>query len=166
MNLYTDGSVRGTSGGWAVMAQLGPDDYKLVARGRDYPVNVVEMELRAVVEAMASVHRSRARFAMSKATVVIHSDSAIVLNCIRDGEPERWARNGWHMSDGVTPVKHEGLWQRFLTLKREIANTGIPLSFHKVAAHSGVRGNELADMAANGQARECWERGHKRRSRH
>ncbi len=137
--IYCDGACsnnqrRQNIGGWGAV---------LVSRGRVKEISGAErdtsnnrMELLACIKALEAV-RDRAR------PVEVFTDSAYLANCMQQGWHRRWRRNGW-LTAAKKPVENKDLWLRLLELAE-----GFPrLAFHKVAGHSQVELNELADRLA------------------
>ncbi len=92
------------------------------------------MELTAVAEGLAAIPGRR--------RVHVHSDSAYIVNCFREGWWERWERTGWKNSQ-KQPVANRDLWERLLAETRRH-----DVVWHKVRGHSGDPLNERADALA------------------
>lgn len=92
------------------------------------------MEIRAALEGLAALPTPRRAH--------VHSDSAYVVNCFREGWWERWERSGW-IGAGKQPVANRDLWERLLaeTRRHEVHWT-------KVRGHSGDPLNERVDALA------------------
>ena len=93
------------------------------------------MELRAVIEALASLTDDRTH-------VRIHTDSQYVQKGITEWLPA-WKRRSWRTSDNK-PVKNVDLWQRL-----EAAAARHQVEWVWVRGHAGHDGNERADALAN-----------------
>ena len=57
-----------------------------------------------------------------------------------------WANNGWRKGDKKIPENLD-LIQAYYNLVKK----GYRIDLRKVAGHSGIKGNELADMIATGK---------------
>ena len=92
------------------------------------------MELMAAIEGLAAIPGRR--------RVDLHTDSAYVMNCFRDGWWEKWERNGW-LGAGKKPVTNRDLWERLLgeTRRHDVV-------WHKVKGHSGHVMNDRVDALA------------------
>ena len=94
------------------------------------------MEIVAVMEALLAFE--------IPTKFIIYSDSQYVLKGITDWS-KRWKRNNWHLNKSQTKeVKNRDLWELFYDL-----NEFHVVEWNWVKAHSGVRGNEIADEHAN-----------------
>lgn len=132
--IYTDGACSGNPGpgGWAAVLQYG-EHVKEVSGGEQHTTNQ-RMEVRAVTEAL--------RCLKHPCSVVVHSDSAYVINCFRQKWYTGWQRNGWKNSKG-DPVQNRDLWEQLLA---EVARHEV--QFEKVKGHAGVAWNERCDELA------------------
>lgn len=132
--IYTDGacSYNPGPGGWAAVLLYG-EHVKEISGGELQTTNQ-RMEMTAVAEALACLKRS--------SEVVVHSDSAYVINCFRQSWYVGWRRNGWKNSKG-DPVQNRDLWERLLALVE-----GHKVRFEKVKGHAGVAWNERCDELA------------------
>lgn len=94
---------------------------------------------------------------------ILHSDSEYVLKSIVSGGngiiQKRmmgkgvefsgwvggWMRNGWKNSKNEA-VKNMKLWETLTAAITDLANSGTVIEFKYVKGHSGVKGNEIADV--------------------
>ncbi len=74
--------------------------------------------------------------------VLLHSDSAYVINCFRDKWYVRWRQNGWRNAQ-KKPVENRDLWETLIALAEQHR-----VSWRKVAGHSGDVLNDRADQLA------------------
>ena len=74
--------------------------------------------------------------------IEVFSDSAYMVNCIQKKWYEKWQKNGWKTSK-KGPVENKDLWIKLLNLI-----SPFNVKFHKVAGHSGIELNEMADKLA------------------
>ena len=138
LEIWTDGSCKGNgkvnnSGGWAFVATRDKQViYKRYGSERNTTNN--RMEMIAVIEALKYANFE----ANLDETVVILSDSAYVVNCIRDKWYCKWRRNNWQ------DVKNPDLWKELLALYESFSDC----SFKKVKGHNGIVNNEFCDMLA------------------
>ena len=134
IEIFTDGACRGNPGpgGWGVLLIAG-DRRKTMHGGAQETTNN-RMELTAVIEALNALNGPR--------KVVLHTDSKYVMDGITS-----WM-DGWKQRDWKTanrkPVKNQDLWQ---TLDNAAARHDITWKW--VRGHTGVVGNEEADVLAN-----------------
>jgi len=92
------------------------------------------MELTAVIEALKHTEKG--------AEVIVHSDSAYVINAFLQNWFQGWERRGWKNAKG-DPVENQDLWKTLRQLAEERRVTWI-----KVKGHAGDRFNERADQLA------------------
>lgn len=132
--IYTDGACSGNPGpgGWAAILSY-QDAVKEISGGDKHTTNQ-RMELQAVCEALECLKTACA--------VRLHSDSAYVVNCIRQRWYASWQKNGWKNSKG-DPVQNRDLWERLLQ-----AMGPHQVEFEKVKGHAGVELNERCDELA------------------
>ncbi|MDI9259767.1 ribonuclease HI [Alicyclobacillus sendaiensis] len=132
--LYTDGACSGNPGpgGWAAILQW-KGHVKELSGGEPNTTNQ-RMELKAVIEGLKALKRP--------CDVIVHSDSAYVVNCFQQGWHVNWRRNGWVNSKGE-PVQNRDLWEELLD-----AINGHRVRFEKVKGHAGVKWNERCDELA------------------
>ncbi len=167
ITIYTDGSSRGNPGpgGWAATMEF--SSHKVVEiGGADAHTTNNRMELTAVLRALEYIrdHIGTATNSTTTngtatnstttngtsavgavTTVEINSDSAYVLNGITKWV-YGWFKNNWQTADG-SPVANKDIWEPMYQLVWYFKSK-IELTFTKVSGHSGVLGNERADMIA------------------
>ena len=146
MELWTDGSCIGNgkennSGGWSyIIVKEGQIIDKRYGSASNTTNN--RMEMQAVIEAL--------KYALKEAdfdeNVIVCSDSAYVVNCIRDKWYRRWIANDWYN------VKNPDLWKEILSLYESFGDN---ITFKKVKGHKGVVNNELCDMLARKGSEEA-----------
>lgn len=136
MILYTDGACSGNPGpgGWAALV-IDDGEERAVAGGEPMTTNQ-RMELMGAIEGLAAIQGRR--------RVLLHSDSAYVVNCFRQRWYERWERNGW-IGSTRRPVTNRDLWERLLAESRRH-----DVIWVKVAGHSGEPLNDRVDALARG----------------
>ncbi|WP_374433980.1 ribonuclease HI [Inhella sp.] len=134
VTLYTDGACKGNPGpgGWGVWMIAGAHQKELCGGKRSTTNN--QMEMTAVIEALATLKRS--------CKITLYTDSEYVLKGMTEWMPG-WVKRGWRTAAGQ-PVKNVELWQRLAALAalHEI-------DWHWVKGHAGHEGNERADQLAN-----------------
>jgi ribonuclease HI len=132
--IYTDGACKGNPGpgGWGAWLKSGEHAKELFG-GEPLTTNN-RMELRAPIEALASLTQPCA--------VTIYTDSQYLRNGISTWI-HAWKSRGWKTADHK-PVKNIDLWQRLDALVQEHR-----VSWQWVKAHAGDPGNERADALAN-----------------
>lgn len=141
--VYTDGACKGNPGpgGWGFVVYLSKaceEEHHIIWGGKEYTTNN-QMEMMAIIEALKYVIEH-----YSDRKITIYSDSNIAVKGINEWM-NGWKRRGWRKADG-SPVLNKELW---IILDRLLCTTGLQVTFVKVAAHSGIRGNERADELAN-----------------
>lgn len=90
------------------------------------------MEITAVLEAM--------KWSIQNTPAIIYSDSSYVVNGVNKWIGG-WANAGW--KKGNRQIKNTDLWQEVYDVKQSFRG-----SVEWVRGHSGVPGNEEADMLA------------------
>lgn len=100
------------------------------------------MEIQAVIEALRRVKTSHL-------PIEVYSDSAYVVNCMRDRWYIRWRKNGWRNAK-KKPVENKSLWIELLGLVEKQSD----IKFVHIKGHSGIELNEVADQLATKGADE------------
>ena len=148
VDVYTDGACAKNPGpgGWAMVLRdkSGQVRYKT---GYDESTTNNEMELQAVIFTMRAVLVNRLDNLDDDFSCVIHSDSAYVVNAIKSGWVDGWAKNGWRTRSGDSVANRE-LWEQFLFLRDIGRSARVRFAMEKVRGHSGDPMNELADSLA------------------
>lgn len=139
LTIYTDGASRGNpgKGGWAAILMTDKEAVEIAGR-KDNATNN-QMELEAVIQSLTFATKKYKGY-----TVVLHADSAYVLNGINswlDG----WVRNNWITATTKKPVENKVQWQTLLKLRDAL---GRNLHLVKVAGHSGHDFNDRCDELA------------------
>ncbi len=133
--IYTDGSSLGNPGpgGWGAVIAL-PDDSIVELGGGDKKTTNNRMELTATIKALEYVKDINNE-------IVLYTDSSYVINGITKWI-EGWQANNWTKRD-KTPVLNRDLWEELIP----VADKG-DIKWRHVAGHSGLSGNERADVIA------------------
>ena len=133
VELYTDGSASPNPGpgGWAAILITGGRRRDL--SGHEAPTTNNRMELRAALEGLRALPRSK--------KVRVHTDSQYVRLGITAYLPQ-WRRSGWK-TRARQPVANQDLWR---ALDEEIV--GREVAWVWVRGHSGHPLNEAADRLA------------------
>lgn len=128
--IYTDGACFNNpgAGGYAAVMIFGSLRKELSKGYRKTTNN--RMELLAVIEAMKSLKRT-------DIPVILHSDSAYVVNSINN----KWVF-GWQKK-GFKNKKNHDLWKQFLELY-----PAFNIQFKWIKAHVGIIENERCDELA------------------
>ncbi len=134
VTIYADGACKGNpgAGGWGAWLQAGEVEREIFGGEANTTNN--RMELRAVIEALATLKRD--------CDVIVYTDSSYVQKGISEWI-HGWKRNGWRTSD-KKPVKNEDLWRALDVLAQQHR-----VDWRWVKGHSGHPGNERADALAN-----------------
>ena len=185
IHLYTDGGIRpmshlpagsglGGTGAVAVDADTLTPHFELATHYPEQTTNQ-RMELLAAIEGLEVIRDSEA---LRSQRIVIHSDSAYLINCLAAEWWYNWMvkqRGAWTNSS-KKPVENSDLWRRLLGLVRmsslrvaqalgpkgyaklyteedrqaifASAQSGLDVAFKKVKGHSGIPLNEKADQLA------------------
>lgn len=136
--IYTDGacSVSLMLGGYAAIVQ-NENKERIIVAGSKVKATNNEMEILAVIAGIKSIIGLK-----PTDKIVIYSDSAYVINCIKCKWYEKWIQNGWRTSDNKV-VKNKKLWLQLIGLL-----DSAEMSFVKVKGHSGIEFNEMVDRLA------------------
>ena len=134
VEIFTDGACKGNPGpgGWGALLRYQGTEKNLYG-GEPHTTNN-RMELRAAIEALASLKEP--------CEVALTTDSQYV----RQGITEwivNWKKRGWRTAS-KEPVKNVDLWQ---ALDEQCQRHQV--QWHWIKGHSGHRENELADALAN-----------------
>ena len=150
--IYTDGACAGNPGpaGYGVVvAKIEGNKYKPIYTfgGNTLVSTNNRMELTAAIEALKYAVYIKLQALDSEVHVELISDSAYVINVLKNDWLGIWRYNGWKTKSGGD-VKNKDLWQQMLTL-RHIADDSLnSLKFTHCDGHSGVIMNEMADAEA------------------
>jgi ribonuclease HI len=130
IHLYTDGGLRpvqgwaagtgmGGAGFIAVEAENGVASDRLIVKAALHYDDVTtnqRMELLAAIEGIAAV-RGALHGDLQTTKVVLHSDSAYMINCIKDAWWYNWMvkQNGGWKNSSKQPVENSDLWRALLS---------------------------------------------------
>lgn len=141
MEIFTDGGCSGNPGpgGWAFT--LDADHlYRTQMSGGEAMTTNNRMELKAVINALSHAGNLEAE------AIRVNTDSQYVKNGMTT-----WIRNwkvkGWRTADGKA-VKNRDLW-----VELDALVSSLPVSFHWVKGHAGVKMNELCDSLVQKEIR-------------
>lgn len=140
--IYTDGSSRQNPGpgGWGVSLQY-PNGKVVELGGAEGHTTNNKMELMAILRALEYVRDHMGKWNK----VELNSDSAYALQ----GATKwiyGWYKNGWLTAEGQ-PVANREVWEAIYQLMWLFKNK-CDITFTKVSGHTGVLGNERADLIA------------------
>ena len=141
VNLFTDGSSKGTSdgpGGYAAIVKILDKDGS-VTKVEEFTEGFKKttnnrMELMGVICGLESLKEP--------SQVRIYSDSKYVVDAFNQNWIDKWLVNNWTTSTR-TPVKNVDLWQRLLEVKKPHK-----CEFIWVKGHAGHPENERCDFLA------------------
>lgn len=135
VTIYTDGACSGNPGpgGWAAVLLYGNHCKEI--SGAEIETTNQRMEMQAVIEALRTLK-------VQGWLVMLHTDSAYLVNAFVHGWLEKWQQNGWKNSR-KEPVANQDLWQELLRL-----NALNQVQFVKVKGHAGDQWNERCDVLA------------------
>lgn len=136
IRIYTDGACRGNPGpgGWGAIILL-KEKRQEISGNEEYTTNN-RMELKAVIEAIKHIKHLKCK------TIEIYSDSAYVVNAVKNGWLKRWKWNGWK-TRADEMVKNQDLWKEMDKLLSEHR-----INIVKIKGHSGDKHNERVDIIA------------------
>jgi len=154
--IFTDGSSLGNGsslgkpgpGGWAavILLQNSGDQGRIFELGGgEKKTTNNRMELTALIEGLARIKEE-------KGDVSIYLDSSYVHKGATQWS-HAWKKNDWK-TKGKKDVENRDLWETLLSLLDERKELG-HLTWEHIPGHSGIAGNERADVIATGFARLC-----------
>lgn len=134
--LYTDGACSGNpgAGGWAAILRFGGREK--VLSGGDANTTNNRMELMGVISGLEAVADG------CGVPVLVHSDSAYVVNAFNNGWLKNWQQNNWQTASKGA-VQNVDLWKRLL-----VQTARLNVQFVKVKGHSDVTLNNRCDALA------------------
>lgn len=137
VSVYTDGACSGNPGpgGWAAILMY--QEHKKELSGYMPETTNNRMEVFAAIQALDHLKQP--------CSVIIHSDSAYLVNAIERGWIENWKKNGWKTA-AKQPVENQDLWRLLLTLMDRHT-----VKFIKVRGHSDNEFNNRCDALATGE---------------
>jgi len=123
MTIYTDGACKdnnrqedGTAegkGGWAflILENQPGQDMEITLEGSGYVDGTTnqEMEIIAVAQAFEALSDNYSE------TINLYSDSAYVINCLKDRWYDKWIANGW-LNNKKNPVENQEAWENLINL--------------------------------------------------
>lgn len=136
-SIYVDGSAPGNQNGCTrggIGLAVYDDNNELIYENGitvDRPTDNAELELMALVEALEYAEDGD----------VIYSDSEYCVKGFNEWL-DSWKRRGWRKSD-KKPVANRILWKQVDELRSDKY-----VEVVKVRAHSGIEGNEMANLLA------------------
>jgi ribonuclease HI len=143
VEVFTDGACKGNPGpgGWGALLRYQGTEKTL--HGGEPQTTNNRMELRAAIEALASLKEP--------CEVNLTTDSQYVLKGITEWILQ-WKRRGWRTA-AKAPVVNVDLWQQLDELNQKHV-----VHWHWIKGHSGHPENELADALANRGIEELRQR--------
>ncbi len=136
--VFTDGASKGNPGpgGWGAIAIISDDSGTHVTElgGREENVTNNQMELRGAIEALRHL-------SLSEIDLLIYTDSSYLINGITKWL-SAWRMNEWKTKNKKVVLNRE-LWEELAELTE---NKNIQWKY--VGGHSGIVGNERADVIA------------------
>ncbi len=131
VDVYTDGGCLGNPGpgGWAALIYEGPKPSEI--SGHEKATTNQKMELRAAIQSL--------RYLGDPSQVRLYSDSAYLINGMKQKWYVKWQQNGW-LNSKKKPVENPDLWKELIELSARHS-----VEWVKVKGHSGVGANERCD---------------------
>lgn len=139
--IYTDGSSRGNPGpgGWGTIVAWG-NNVKELGGGEKHTTNN-RMELFAAIEGLSFIHARGVEGAID-----VRADSSYVINGITKWV-KGWEKNGW-INSKKEEVVNRDLWVLLRDVVSDLKTRGCKISWTYTPGHSGIPGNERADIIA------------------
>lgn len=149
VKVYVDGSCLENPGigGWSVVLCY-PFECKTL-KGSEAETTNNRMELTALIEALKKITTDGDA---ENEKYTIYSDSAYVVNAIKQNWLENWKCNGWKTKNDED-VKNKDLWQSLDNLIYALSDKRQLWALVKIKGHSGNSFNEMADSIAKEQAK-------------
>ncbi len=158
--VYTDGAcTKDRCGGWSAIFYS--HDGTIIYSGGDVDTTNNRMELKAIIEALRAILRADVKYFELTSLYLnvgyeIYSDSAYCVNGIRNRWYEGWKKNGWRNAKGES-VKNPDLWQELSDLLDDADKSEVDVFVLKVKGHSGIFGNDVADLVAKSESLKAGE---------
>lgn len=152
VRIYTDGACSGNpgAGGWAAIAYFADGSEEL--SGGEANTTNNRMELMPAVKSLENIIEKYDEGEISsKDKIEIHSDSAYLVNSINEKWVNKWRLNGWKTVKGKD-VKNRDLWEKLISLIKELKSLQVSVKFVKVKGHNGNVFNETVDGMARSEA--------------
>jgi ribonuclease HI len=140
VSIYTDGACSGNPGpgGWAALLETKGKE-KTISGGEARTTNN-RMELKAAIEGLRALKKP--------CKVVIHSDSALLVNTFNKGWIDNWLKRDWRKAD-KKPVENQDLWKALLNAMKPHE-----VKWVKVKGHADNEKNNLVDELAVAAAKK------------
>lgn len=142
--IYTDGSSRGNPGpgGWGTIIAYNDGESKVreLGGGEKHTTNN-RMELTAAIEGLSFVKNLG-----EECSVDVRADSSYVINGITKWV-KGWEKNGW-LNSKKEEVVNRDLWILLRDVVSDVKMSGCKISWTYTPGHSGIPGNERADVIA------------------
>ncbi len=134
VTIYTDGACRGNPGpgGWAAVLLCNGHEKEIT--GREDDTTNQRMEMMAALQGLKALNQP--------CRVLLHTDSAYLVNAFNQDWLQKWQRNGW-MTSKKEPVANQDLWKELLAMNRKHR-----VEWIKVKGHSDNELNNRADKLA------------------
>lgn len=140
LNVYTDGACSATCGRGHGGAAFYVVEKDLKGKYVEKEITTNQrMELMACITALETILKDLGH----SFYINIHSDSAYICNCFKQGWHLNWINNGW-INSKKEPVANRDLWERLLNDINEF----VYVNFIKVKGHSDCEENNIVDKLA------------------
>jgi ribonuclease HI len=146
-NVYTDGSCNqgadssaNTNGGWAFMVT--DIDGVIVFSESDSELNTTNnrAEMLAIIKSVQALSNI-GFFNITDNSLIIHCDSAYIVNAFEDGWIDKWKKNGWKNSKGEDVVNQD-YWNILIEQKSQYN-----IKFNKVKRRSNPFAKKVDALA-------------------
>ncbi|WHH56981.1 ribonuclease HI [Petroclostridium sp. X23] len=134
ITIYTDGACSGNPGpgGWGAILMY--EQHQKEVSGFERQTTNNRMELTAAIQAL--------KMLKEPCNVVLHSDSAYLVNALNNGWLVNWQKNNWKTSTKKT-VENQDLWQEIISQCRVH-----DINWKKVKGHADNPYNNRCDELA------------------
>lgn len=142
VTVFTDGGCinnPGPGGYGAVIIYDG--EIKELSGGKRHTTNN-RMEMLACIKAFEFLKNEKRK-------IILHTDSAYIVNAVNKGWIYSWEKNNWVKSD-KNNVLNSDLWKEIKYYYKKLN-----IEFRWVKGHAGIKYNERCDELANSQARSA-----------
>jgi len=145
VTIYTDGACSGNPGpgGWGAVLIYNDEQNNKTMKisGGNPDTTNNRMELSAAICALKELS--------FQCRVLLHSDSAYLVNAFNKGWIKNWKRNSWKKKDKAN-VLNRDLWEELCLLDEKHS-----IEWIKVKGHAGDHYNEMCDELAKNALKTC-----------
>ncbi len=132
--IYTDGACSGNPGPGGYGAVLSYGGREKEISGGELDTTNQRMEMQAAIAALEQLKEP--------CHVLLHSDSAYLVNAFKQNWFGKWLKNGW-LNSKKQPVENRDLWEQLLALSQKHE-----IEWIKVKGHADDEMNNRCDRLA------------------